>query len=259
MKTKQKQPLSKKLVHAKLSVKTTPKAAEEKQAAESVKKRKPPKDLNSYAEPKRDSIGRLIKTPIEVEPTAELKDVYGKEVKHDNVVEIPQKLLEAVLGNIDKRGDGYARRMLNSVAGNLLGFSSAGNYIKAALNVLGIDIELDDALPKALKNVGRLEIISLSLKDSHIPRRTKETLLEALALEMGKSIMATFESTDKSAVKSRQIQEMQAVVRKTSDQRTKPDSKLPESMQRELREASLEIASGIANKDHGVGVMKRGR
>jgi hypothetical protein len=147
----------------------------------------------------------------------------------ENVVSIPEEVLQRVVKKTEKRTKRLSKMMLNSVTPSMLSYDAASNYVQAVLSDgLKIDVEVDRGVLEVVKEMSRLDVIFFYMKRMKLPKSLKEKFMHTFIEEMAKSSLEGMKKADKSESFSSQLREMEAVIMKRSERQTR-DNKVRKS------------------------------
>lgn len=147
----------------------------------------------------------------------------------DNVVSIPEELLQSVAAKTEKRTKALSKMLLNSVTPSMLSYDAASNYVQAVLSDgLKIDVEIDRGVLDVVKELNRLDVIHFFIKRLSLPKAMKERFMQTFIDELAKGSLESMRKIDKSENMSATLRELEAVVMKRSEhqanQRKKKDN-----------------------------------
>lgn len=136
----------------------------------------------------------------------------------ENVVSIPEEVLQKVVRKTERRTKELSRMMLNAVTPSMLSYDAASNYVQAVLSDgLKIDVEVDRGVLEVVKEMSRLDVIFFYMKRMQLPKSLKEKFMHTFIEEMAKSSLESMKKQDKSESFSSQLREMEAVIMKRSE------------------------------------------
>ena len=144
-----------------------------------------------------------------------------------NVVSISEEAVQGIVAKTDRRAKSFSKMLLYGVAPEVMGYSAASNYVRAALKTLGIDSEVDTSLADGIRAVSRLTAMYNSIRGCELPKSIKRRYMERLSDRLADATADRFDLHDKSTTRSRQLHELEAVVRKSSQKKAQQESSLP--------------------------------
>ena len=126
-------------------------------------------------------------------------------IKIENLVDIPEEELNAVIARSKSLSDEIAAIILNEGAAPILSFDSASSYAEAALNDgLNVNGKIDSTIPAALAQILKLSVICKYIENTSIPDNYKRlyltTLTKLLATTSHDKMIAQESSDRKSAL-----------------------------------------------------------
>lgn len=200
------------MVHLDLNLKGKSKAKKQK------KKGKPLRQKitldKKKTKKKRDSV---VMPSLEINYGASMPE-QAKGLELENVVSIPEEVLQKVVRTTEKRTKELSRMMLDSVTPSMLSYDAASNYVQAVLSDgLKIDVEVDRGVLEVVKEMSRLDVIFFYMKRLKLPKSLKEKFMHTFIEEMAKSSLEGMKKSDKSESFSSQLREMEAVIMKRSE------------------------------------------
>lgn len=103
---------------------------------------------------------------------------FPDHIKVDNLVDIPEEELQAVVERSKQLTDDVTNIILNEGAASLLSFDSASSYSEAALtDGLGIVGKIDSTIPEALSQILKLSVICKYVDNTSIPESYRHMFL----------------------------------------------------------------------------------
>lgn len=163
----------------------------------------------------------------------------AKGLNLENVVSIPEEVLQRVVKKTESRTKKLSKMMLNSVTPSMLSYDAASNYVQAVLSDgLKIDVEIDRGVLEVVREMSRLDVIFFYMKRLKLPKALKERYMHTFIDEMAKSSLEGMKKADKSESFSAQLREMEAVVMKRSEHQ-KQASKVRKSNVGDRMEAEI--------------------
>ena len=138
----------------------------------------------------------------------------------DNVVNIPEELLEQITKKTQLNAKVLSRLMLLNAAPSVLSFDAASNYVRTVLDDgLGIEVEVDRGVLEVVKNLSRLDVIFFFVKRMALPIAFKRKFMHKFTEDTAVQSMALMQKTNKSDQMSSNLRELEGVLVKRSEKR----------------------------------------
>src|SRR5690606_21721969 len=121
------------------------------------------------------------------------------DLEYENTVEVPEELLRTVRHKTDLRTKDFSQMLMSRILPSLLGLDAAQSYVTAAMrDGLDIDVEFDDSVLEAVKNLTNLDLLFYFIRRSSLPKKYKHRFLETVVEETAKNAVSKMDNKDKS-------------------------------------------------------------
>lgn len=153
-------------------------------------------------------------------------------VDFENVVSVPDSLLREIAQSIDAR-TADLNKTLAHLLPLLLSFETSTNYTRAALKEgLNLEIDFDEGLSEAVRQIGYLNVLFHFIKKSKLPKSLKQHYMMHTATKLSEHTIQSLVDANRLQTKKKQLQELQAVVYSQKENKTrvhtKDDQKTPD-------------------------------
>lgn len=141
----------------------------------------------------------------------------GAGIELDNVVSIPEELLEKINATTQLNVKELSDLMLLNSAPALLGFDAASNYVRTVLDDgLGVEVDVDQAVLDVVQDLSRLDVIYFFLNKLALPDRFKRRYLNSFVDHLAAHSLQGMTKTDNGNKISRSLKELEGVLVKRS-------------------------------------------
>lgn len=181
----------------------------------------------------------------------------------DNVVSIPEDLLERITARTQSNARKLSDIMLLNSAASVLSFDAASSYVRAVLDDgLGIEVDVDRGVLDVVRELARLDVIFFYVKRLSIPQALKRRFMHTFTDDLAKQSLVTMNKTHKSEQFSQQLRELEGVLVKRSEGRRKSsdipekdvDSKIQEYMRNRAAKSGVGVNRGRSNPNSPAGI-----
>lgn len=149
----------------------------------------------------------------------------NENVEFENVVSVPDSLLREIAHNIDAR-TADLNKTLTHLLPLLLSYETSTNYTRAALKEgLNLEIDFDEGLAEAVRQIGYLNVLFHFIKKSKLPKSLKQHYMMHTATKLSEHTIQSLVDANKLQTKKKQLQELQAVVYSQKENKTRVHSK----------------------------------
>ena len=139
------------------------------------------------------------------------KIAEGRDV--NNVVNVPESLLHKVTRSVDKRTAEVNDLLLSSLIPLLLSYETGTNYARTALrDGLNLEIDFDEGLGEAVKQIGYLNVLFFYVKRSKLPVSVKRRFMNVFSAKLAEHALTSLIETNKAHDRKTLAQDLQAVV-----------------------------------------------
>lgn len=149
----------------------------------------------------------------------------SEKVDFENVVSVPESLLREIAQGIDTRTAELNKTLVHLLP-LLLSYETSTNYTRAALKEgLNLEIDFDEGLAEAVRQIGYLNVLFHFIKKSRLPKSLKRRYMMHIADKLSEHTIQSIVDTNRVQVKKRQLQELQAVVYSQKENKTRVHTK----------------------------------
>lgn len=162
-----------------------------------------------------------------------------------NVVNVPEALLREVVSKIDGNTDKLNALLLKRLLPMLLSYETSTGYAKAALKE-GLDVEIafDQGLADCVKHIGYLNVVMHFIRGSALPRSVKQRFMRQFSDQLATQAVTQLVESNKTQLKTQQLQELQAVVYARQANKTTVHSQAPEDEEPKPQTSALRRRRG---------------
>ncbi len=136
-----------------------------------------------------------------------------KHLKADNTVEVEESLLQKVARVTDNRAARLGRMLLANTAPSILAYTASMNYVSAIMqDSFGIELEEDPAMPEALRDITKFEVLEFFVQRLKIPNHRKELILSSLIDKITSKTVERMELATKRGSNENKVKALEAVL-----------------------------------------------
>lgn len=139
------------------------------------------------------------------------EEAIGQDVT--NVVSVPATLLKRIARGIDTRTAEINSLLLTELIPLLLSYDTGTKYARAAMkDGLNVEIDFDEGLGEAVKNIGYLNLLFFFIKKSKLPKALKKKYMYRFSDALAAHTLSAILDANKVQDRHKMTQELQAVV-----------------------------------------------